>query len=425
MTNQESFLIEGGNALHGSVRCSGAKNSILPLVAAAIAVRDVVSFQNVPDISDLRSLLTLIQAMGVEIVSFGNGELVLDSRGPIATRVENTNGYSLRGTQTLVGALLAREHTAMLPSLGGCSIGARPIDLHIKGLRAMGTQFEWKEGYLVGQAAALKACDVYLDFPSVGATENLLMAAALAEGTTRIFNAAQEPEVYDLISFLNKAGARIVPVFPFGFRIEGVSQLHGASHRIIGDRIEASTLMMATAITHGETTISGVDARHVWSIIAKLRETGAIIEVEGDDAIVVKGVHDYRSTDIRTLTFPGYPTDAQPQMTAYLTLARGNSVVVESIFENRFGAILELERMGAHIKVAEETAIIEGVEFLNSAIVQAKDLRGGAALVLAGLAARGTTTVKSIYHIDRGYEGLETKLAQLGARVTRVNQMEV
>jgi len=424
MTTEQSFLIEGGNSLHGSVRCSGAKNSILPLVAAAIAVRDVVSFQNVPDISDLQSLLTLIQAMGVKLVSFIDGDLVLDTRGPIETRVENTNGYSLRGTQTLVGALLGREHRAMLPSLGGCSIGARPIDLHIKGLRAMGTQFEWKDGYLIGQAAVLKACDVYLDFPSVGATENLLLAAALAEGTTRVFNAAQEPEVYDLISFLNKAGARIVPVFPFGFRIEGVAQLHGASHRIIGDRIEASTLMVATAITQGEATITGIDARHIWSIIAKLRETGAMVEVEGDDAVVVKGVPEYRSTDIRTLTFPGYATDAQPMMTAYLTLARGNSVVVESIFENRFGAILELERMGARIKVSEETAIIEGVESLNSATVQAKDLRGGAALVVAGLAAHGTTTVKSIHHIDRGYEALESKLFHLGAHVTRVTQPE-
>jgi UDP-N-acetylglucosamine 1-carboxyvinyltransferase len=288
----------------------------------------------------------------------------------------------------------------------------------------MGTQFEWKDGYLIGQAAALKACDVYLDFPSVGATENLLLAAALAEGTTRVFNAAQEPEVYDLISFLNKAGARIVPVFPFGFRVEGVGQLHGASHRIIGDRIEASTLMVATAITQGEVTITGIDARHIWSIIAKLRETGAMVEVEGDDAVVVKGVPEYRSTDIRTLTFPGYATDAQPPMTAYLTLARGNSVVVESIFENRFGAILELERMGARIKVSEETAIIEGVESLNSATVQAKDLRGGAALVLAGLAAHGTTTVKSIYHIDRGYESLDSKLFQLGAHVTRITQPE-
>jgi UDP-N-acetylglucosamine 1-carboxyvinyltransferase len=424
MTTEQSFLIEGGNSLHGSVCCSGAKNSILPLVAAAIAVRDVVTFQNVPNISDLQSLLALIQMMGVKVVSFEGGELVLDSRGPIEPRVENTNGYSLRGTQTLVGALLGRERRAMLPSLGGCSIGARPIDLHIKGLRAMGTHFEWKDGYLIGQATALKACDVYLDFPSVGATENLLLASALAEGTTRVFNAAQEPEVYDLISFLNKAGARIVPVFPFGFRIEGVEQLHGASHRIIGDRIEASTLMIAVAITQGEASITGVDARHIWSIIAKLRETGAVVEVEGDDAVVVKGLEGYRSTDIRTLTFPGFPTDAQPQMTAYLTLAHGNSVVVESIFENRFGAILELERMGARIKVTEETAIIEGVELLNSATVQAKDLRGGAALVLAGLAAHGTTTVKSVHHIDRGYEALEDKLTQLGAHVTRVNQAE-
>jgi UDP-N-acetylglucosamine 1-carboxyvinyltransferase len=387
-------------------------------------VRDVVTFQNVPDIADLRSLLELITAMGITVVSFKDGELTLDSRGPIEPRVENTNGYSLRGTQTMVGALLAREHRAMLPSLGGCSIGARPIDLHIKGLRAMGTSFEWKDGYLVGQAAALKACDVYLDFPSVGATENLLLAAALAEGTTRVFNAAQEPEVYDLISFLNKAGARIVPVFPFGFRIEGVGQLHGTSHRIIGDRIEAGTLMIATAITQGESTITGIDARHIWSVIAKLRETGANVDVQGDDAIVVQGVEGYRSTDIRTLTFPGYPTDAQPQMISYLTLARGNSVVVESIFENRFGAILELERMGARIKVTEETAIIEGVESLNSATVQAKDLRGGAALVLAGLAAHGTTTVKSLRHIDRGYEALDAKLCQLGASITRVDREE-
>jgi len=424
VAKDQSFLIEGGQSLHGTVHCSGAKNSILPLVAAAIAVRDVVSFQNVPDISDLRSLLKLVESMGVKVVSFANAELVLDTRGPIDSRVENSNGYSLRGTQTLVGALLGREHKAMLPSLGGCSIGARPIDLHIKGLRAMGTQFEWKEGYLIGQASSLKACDVYLDFPSVGATENLLLAATLAEGTTRVFNAAQEPEVYDLISFLNKAGARIVPVFPFGFRIEGVSELHGASHRIIGDRIEASTLMIGTAITQGEVTITGIDARHIWSIIAKLRETGAIVEVNGDDSVTVKGVPGYRSTDIRTLTFPGYPTDAQPQMTAYLSLARGNSVVVESIFENRFGAILELERMGARIKVTEETAIIEGVDALNSATVQAKDLRGGAALVLAGLAAHGTTTVKTIHHIDRGYEHLENKFCQLGARISRVDQPE-
>ncbi|HOV49806.1 MAG TPA: UDP-N-acetylglucosamine 1-carboxyvinyltransferase [Candidatus Cryosericum sp.] len=416
----ESLIVEGGHSLHGTVRCSGAKNSILPLVAAAIAVRDVVTFQNVPDITDLRSLLALVEAMGVKVVSFAGGELTLDSSGPIETRVENVNGFSLRGTQTLVGALLGREHRAMLPSLGGCSIGARPIDLHIKGLHAMGTEFEWKDGYLSGHASALRACDVYLDFPSVGATENLLLAAALAEGTTRVFNAAQEPEVYDLISFLNKAGARIVPVFPFGFRVEGVRQLHGASHSVIGDRIEASTLMLATAITLGEATITGVDARHIWSIIAKLRETGATVEVEGDDAVVVKGSPEYRSTDIRTLTFPGFPTDAQPQMMAYLALAHGNSVIVESIFENRFGAILELERMGARIKVTEETAIVEGVESLNSAVVQAKDLRGGAALVLAGLAARGATTVKSIHHIDRGYEALDSKLAQLGARITRV-----
>ncbi len=424
MTQEQVFLIEGGKPLRGTVRCSGAKNSILPLVAAAIAVRDVVTFQNVPDISDLRSLLKLVESMGVKIISFADGKLVLDTRGPIDSRVENSNGYSLRGTQTLVGALLGREHKAMLPSLGGCSIGARPIDLHIKGLRAMGTTFEWKEGYLIGQASSLKACDVYLDFPSVGATENLILAAALAEGTTRIFNAAQEPEVYDLISFLNKAGARIVPVFPFGFRIEGVSELHGATHRIIGDRIEASTLMIGTAITQGEATIAGVDARHIWSIIAKLRETGAGVEVNGDDSVTVKGVKGYRATDIRTLTFPGYPTDAQPQMTTYLSLAHGNSVVVESIFENRFGAILELERMGARIKVTEETAIIEGVDALNSATVQAKDLRGGAALVLAGLVAHGTTVVKTIHHIDRGYEHLEDKLSQLGARISRTDQPE-
>lgn len=414
---QESMVIEGGYALYGRVKISGAKNAGLVLIAASIIAEGETILDNVPRICDTEVMVEILNQMGADVHWNEDGSL---SIRPPALELNCHTPYELskrlRASNLFLGALLARQGEAIISLPGGCDIGSRPMDLHIKGARALGADIEIEAGYIYAKTRHPRGARVYLDFPSVGATENIMMMACKTPGATVIENAAKEPEIVDLANFLNSMGAKIRGAGTDVIKIEGVPRLKAGRYTIIPDRIEAGTYMIAAAISGGEILVENVIPTHLHPIIAKLQETGAIVE-ETEQGIRVKAGHKIHRADIKTLPYPGFPTDMQSQMLALLALADGTSVIVENVFENRFQIVEELKRMGAKIKLEGHTAVVEGTGSLYGARVKATDLRAGAALILAALAARGETIIEDAIHIYRGYENITNKLAGLGAHI--------
>ncbi len=414
------FVISQGTPLKGEVRASGAKNSVLPIIAASLLADGPSIIEEIPYLNDVRVMCELLMSLGVSIDFSVNKTCLRVDPGKIYNTIapyELVN--KLRASFLIMGPLLAKSGTAKIPLPGGCAIGTRPVDLHIKGLSAMGAEIVQDHGYIEARVSGkLKGSKIYLDFPSVGATENIMMAATLGEGQTTIENAAIEPEIVDLATYLVSMGADVKGAGTDTIRITGVSSLKGASHAVIPDRIEAGTFMIAAAITGGDVKISNIVPDHLKPVTAKLREAG--IEVSEELACVhVKADSNIKAVDIKTHPYPGFPTDMQAQMTSLMSRSEGTSMVIETIFENRFMHISELKRMGANIKIEGRSAIIEGTSRLLGAQVKATDLRAGAALILAGLAAEGITEITDIEHIDRGYVEIDKKLKSLGANIRR------
>jgi UDP-N-acetylglucosamine 1-carboxyvinyltransferase len=416
-------IIEGGRPLRGTIRASGAKNSCLALMAACLLASEECILHNVPVILDVTVLANILEELGMDVRRREDGELHISPQGSLRTCAPHDLVRRIRASNLLIGPLLAKMGRAEVALSGGCNIGSRPVDLHLKGLRALGADIDVSHGRIEGRAKRLKGTTIYLDFPSVGATENIMMAATLAQGLTVIENAAREPEIVDLASFLNLMGAKIKGAGTSKIRIEGVDELGGVEYHAMPDRIEVGTFMVAGAITGGNILINNVIPTHIEPLIAKFKETGIPIKV-GEDFIQVDGSTRYKAVDVRTLPYPGFATDMQPLMVSLLSLAEGTSMVTETIFPNRFGYVDELKRMGASIKVDERSAFIDGVESLAGAPVTATDLRGGAALVLAALAAQGISEIEGMEHVERGYENIEEKLHGIGARITREHDFE-
>ena len=420
----EQYIIKGGNPLVGEVVIGGAKNAALGILAAAIMTDGECLIDNMPNVRDTNVLLQAMEGIGARIERKGDNEVVIsgkdiDSTGDLI--VDNEYIRKIRASYYLIGALLGKYKKAQVVLPGGCDIGSRPIDQHIKGFRALGAEVKIEHGMIIAQAEQLVGSRIYLDVVSVGATINIMMAAALAQGNTVIENAAKEPHIVDVANFLNSMGADIRGAGTDVIRIKGVEKFHDTEYSVIPDQIEAGTFMMAAAATRGDVLIRNVIPKHLETISAKLSEIGAQIE-ESDDAVRVVATQRLCNTQIKTLPYPGFPTDMQPQMAITLGLSTGTSTITESIFENRFRYVEELRRMGANIKMVEgNTAIIHGVEKYTGATVAAPDLRAGAALVIAGLAAEGYTTVTQIGYIQRGYERFDEKLRALGGLIEKVD----
>ena len=416
----EQYVIKGGNPLVGEVTIGGAKNAALGILAAAIMSDEDVLIDNLPDVSDINVLLQAIASIGADVVRIHRNAVKINGKNIHSYCIDDGFIRKIRASYYLLGALLGKYKEAEVALPGGCNIGSRPIDQHIKGFRALGAKVEINNSMIVAKAEQLKARHIYLDVVSVGATINIMMAAAMAEGRTILENAAKEPHVVDVANFLNSMGADIKGAGTDVIRIQGVQKLHGTEYTIIPDQIEAGTFMCAAVATQGDVTVKHVIPKHLESISAKLIEMGAEIE-ELDDAVRVVAAKRLQPTNIKTLPYPGFPTDMQPQVAIALALADGTSVITESIFENRFRYVDELARMGARIKVEGNTAIIIGVPKYKGAHMSAPDLRAGAALVLAALSADGISTVDSIGYIQRGYEDFEGKLRSLGACIEKVD----
>ncbi|WP_422120694.1 UDP-N-acetylglucosamine 1-carboxyvinyltransferase [Koleobacter methoxysyntrophicus] len=416
-THLSKIIVKGGNSLHGTVKVDGAKNAALPILAGSLLANGKSIIEDIPDLEDVRVMCEVLQSLGVDL-EYGNGKAVVKSDNVSGIEAPYELVRKMRASFLVTGPLLAKLGKARISLPGGCAIGSRPIDLHLKGFSALGAEIFMGHGYIEAAAKRLKGDRIYLDYPSVGATENIMMAAVLAEGQTFIENAAEEPEIVDLANYLNAMGARIKGAGTDLIKIEGVKELKGVRHQVIPDRIEAGTYMAAAAITRGDVLINNVLCDHLKSIVAKLKETGAYIE-ELPKGIRVKMNTRAKAVDVKTLPYPGFPTDMQAQMMALLSTAVGTSVIIETVFENRFMHVDELKRMGAKIKIEGRSAIIEGTESLSGAPVKATDLRAGAALVLAGLAAEGETQVNNAYHLDRGYANIVAKLRGLGAEIYR------
>jgi len=417
--------IEKTDHLEGVVHVSGSKNAVLPLLAATLLTEEPCVLDGVPVLKDVSVMCRLLKHFGAEVTEDRDAAQISVHAKDIKVNVAPSDLVkAMRASVVAMGPLIARTGGAGVPLPGGCAIGDRPVDLHIKGFRSLGAHIKLErnergEEYVSAEAGQLKGAEMYLDFASVGATENIIMAAALAEGTTIVDNAAQEPEIVDLVNFLNKMGAKIRGAGTDTIRIEGVKKLHGAEHTVIPDRIEAGTFMIAAAITGGNVLVENMLPNHVVPVIAKLRETGVYIREEfgGLQVDATRGL--LHSADIKTLPYPGFPTDIQPQFMAFLTTVEGASTVIETVFENRFMHINELNKMNAGISAEGRCASLPGGTTLKGALVRATDLRAGAALVLAGLAAEGRTVVSDIHHIERGYENLTGKLEKLGAKIWR------
>ena len=416
----DQYVIKGGNPLVGEVEIGGAKNAALAILAAAVMTDETVTIDNLPNVRDINVMLQAIEGIGAKVERLDvhtvkiNGSFIHD------VSVDNEYIKKIRASYYLLGALLGKYKNAEVALPGGCAIGSRPIDLHLKGFRALGAEVEVHHGLVAARAQRLKGTHIYLDKVSVGATINIMMAAAMAEGKTTIENAAKEPHVVDVANFLNRMGANIRGAGTDVIRIEGVQKLHKTEYSIIPDQIEAGTFMFAAAATRGDVTVKNVIPKHLEATTAKLLEVGCEIE-EFDDAVRVTAPRPLHHTQVTTLPYPGFPTDMQPQMGVVLGIAQGTSTITESIFENRFKYVDELAKMGANIKVESNIAIINGVERYTGARVSAPDLRAGAALVIAGLAGDGITIVDDIYYIERGYEAFEEKLRGLGALIEKVN----
>lgn len=417
----ERLIVKGGKRLVGTVKTSGAKNAVLPIIAASILGDTPSRLDEVPMLEDVYTISEVLKCLGLKVSSPEPNILDIDSSEITSYEAPYELVRTMRASFLVMGPLLARIGRARISMPGGCAIGARPIDIHLKGFEALGVKIEQGHGYIEASAPdGLKGARIYFDFPSVGATENLLMAASLAEGTTIIENAAEEPEIVDLANYLNKMGAKIRGAGTNVIRIEGVSRLHGADYTIIPDRIEAGTYMIAAAMTGGDVIIENVLPEHQKPLIAKLREAGALVE-DDIDKIRVAGPEKLKAVSIKTLPYPGFPTDMQAQMMAMMVISEGRSKVTETVFENRFMHVVELNRMGADISIEGRSAVIEGPCKLTGCDVRATDLRAGAAMILAGLVAEGTTRISDLHHIDRGYENIVAKLQSLGAEIERVD----
>ncbi|MGL4742626.1 MAG: UDP-N-acetylglucosamine 1-carboxyvinyltransferase [Sarcina sp.] len=418
----EKILVKSGNKLSGEVNISSAKNSVLPIIAAAILSDEKVIIQNYPNLRDVRVLIDVLIDLGCEVEENNiTLELVISSKNISKSTADCELVRKMRASFLVMGPMLAKYKKFTLSCPGGCNIGSRPIDLHLKGFEALGAKIKQEHGFIEIDGTNLRGNEIYLDFPSVGATENLMMVATLLKGQTIIHNPALEPEVEDLADFLRSMGAKIYFNYNSSIIIEGVDRLKGTVYRPIFDRIEAGTFMVAAAITGSKIQINGVNKEHLSPVISKLENVGCdIIVDEKSEIAIVEGKGLIENTDIKTLPHPGYPTDMQSQMMSLLSLGNGTSTIEETVFENRFMNVSELVRMGANIKIKGNVAIINGVDYLTGCEVKATDLRAGAALILAGLVARGYTLITDIYHIDRGYVNVEEKFRKLGAEIYRV-----
>ena len=412
------YIVQGGQPLFGEVRISGAKNAAVAIIPAAILVDGVCRIENIPQISDVTALLKILEQLGAKIRFLNRSDVEIDCRRITTTQVSQELAHKIRASYYLIGALLGRFGEAEVSMPGGCNFGGvRPIDQHVKGFVAMGA--EVREGDFIcakADGGRMKGANVYLDVVSVGATMNIMMAAALAEGTTVIENAAKEPHIVDLANFLNSMGADIKGAGTDTIRIFGVDKLHGGTYTIIPDQIEAGTYMAAVAACGGQVLVRGIIPKHMDCITAKLQEMGVQVE-EQDDTLLVRRAGKLRRTNVKTLPYPGFPTDMQPQITVALCLAEGTSMVTEGVWDNRYRYVGELTRMGAQIRVEGRSAVIEGVDHLNAASVQAYDLRAGAAMLIAALAANGVSEVSNVHYIERGYEDVIGKLRGIGAKI--------
>ena len=417
----EKLIIRGGRPLHGHVRVSSAKNAVLPIIVATLLPDSPSTIIDAPHLEDVKTICSVIESLGGNILLRDNA-MIFDTTTVDKTEASYELMSRMRASFLIMGPLLAKKRHAKIALPGGCMIGSRPIDLHLKAFEAMGAKVTVGNGYVEASVPeGLKGATIYLDFPSVGATENILMAAAVADGKTIIENAAEEPEIVDLVTFLNSMGANIKGAGTNVIRVEGVKHLYGASHTVIPDRIEAGTFIIAAAMAGGDVVVDNVLSEHLKPLLAKLGEAGVKVIKDIDSVRVISDGH-IHSTDIKTLPYPGFPTDLQAQFMAMMTIGDGTSTVTETVFENRFMQVGELRRMGANIEVEGRKAIVHGVPFLQGAFVRATDLRAGAALVLAGLAAHGITEVGDLRHIDRGYDHLVEKLRGLGADIIRVDK---
>jgi len=414
----EKLFIQGGRRLSGTVKISGAKNAVLPVIAASLLASTPSVIEEIPDLDDVKTITEVLQYLGLN-TRREPGSLFVDSTGIKSWEASYELVRKMRASFLVMGPLLSRFQEARISQPGGCAIGTRPIDLHLKGFEALGAEIIQGHGFIEARAPkGLQGAKIYLDFPSVGATENIMMAASLAKGQTIIENAAQEPEIVDLANYLNAMGANVRGAGTNAIRIEGVQKLIGTTYAVIPDRIEAGTYMVAAAITGGDVLLKNVLYEHLKPLVAKLKEAGVTIEQDVDQIRVISsGV--LRAVDIKTLPYPGFPTDMQSQFMALMSVSEGSSVVSETVFENRFMHVDELKRMGAGIRVDGRIAMVDGVKQLTGCPVTATDLRAGAALVLAGLAAEGQTEIGSVYHIDRGYDRIVDKLRGLGADISR------
>ncbi len=415
----DKFIIDGGKRLYGSVRLQSAKNSVLPLFAASVLTEKRVIIRETPPISDALCMAQILRELGAN-VSFRGNDVVIDSANACSHEISSTLTRELRSSVFMIGSLLTRFHKALIAYPGGCDIGLRPIDLHLNALKRLGVKIEEKDGYIYCRADVLKGADISLDFPSVGATENIMLAAVKAKGSTLISGAAKEPEIVDLQNFLNGMGAKIRGAGTDEILIEGVEELNGITYKPVKDRIEAGTFLIACAICGGEVEVVGAKAELVGILLHKLRENGCKIHTKNDKIIIESNGRMKCNRRIETMPFPGFPTDLQAQMTALNATASGGALIVENLFETRFKYVPELKRMGADIEVKGRSAFVRGVDHLSGASVTCGDLRGGAALVLAALGAEGTSEVNDLSHIDRGYFELREKLKSLGAEIKRV-----
>ncbi|WP_416175785.1 UDP-N-acetylglucosamine 1-carboxyvinyltransferase [Clostridium sp.] len=415
------IVVRGGNKLHGEVNISSAKNSVLPIIAGCILSGDKCIIDDVPMLEDVFVISNILKSIGGEInIDKQLNKIIIDSSNIKDSMPDSSLVKKMRASFLIMGPMLSRFGHFKLSLPGGCNIGTRPIDLHLKGLSALGAEVNVGHGYVEARASKLIGNNIYLDFPSVGATENIMMAAVMAEGETIIENAAEEPEIGDLGRFLNSMGANIIGAGTDTIKIVGVKTLKGTTHKPIKDRIECGTFMVAAAITRSKLKINGVNLEYLKPLIAKLTEAGIYIKPESN-GIIVDGNRDLSPIDVKTMPYPGFPTDMQSQITGLLCTVQGTSIITETIFENRFMHVAEMKRMGANIKINGRSAVIEGVTSLTGAEVRATDLRAGAALILCGLCAEGETEISDIYHIDRGYVNIEKKLKALGADIKRVD----
>jgi UDP-N-acetylglucosamine 1-carboxyvinyltransferase len=419
----DKIVVQGGRRLNGEVAVSGSKNAALPILISSLLTAETCVYQGIPDLVDINTTLKLLVGLGVDVDqgswTRGSGDLAIRADGLKSFEASYDLVKTMRASFLVIGPLLARFGHAHVSTPGGCAIGTRPVNLHLKGLAAMGATIEQVHGYVEARADKLRGAKIYLDLPSVGATENIMMAATLAEGTTVIENAAKEPEIEDLATVLNQMGGKVFGAGSDIVQIEGVTSLRGVTHRVIPDRIEAASFVIAGVLTDGDVVVTGARPAHLEAFFIKLKEAGVDL-VTDENTVRVRGNGAIKSVDFTTLPYPGFPTDLQAQMMVLMSVADGVSVITETIFENRFMHAQELDRMGADIRLEGNRAVIRGVKELSGAPVMATDLRASVSLILAGLVANGTTEVARVYHLDRGYEHIERKLSALGAEIERV-----